>query len=132
MGTAVSKSPVPQEVYEKQLRPSGHSALFPVGHGRSQADASSKLVPQKNEPALLHGVYAKQLMPVGQSACSPDGQGLLQVPEAWSHEYPHMKESRSVHEVWAKQFMPRGQSRSDPDGQGREQSRVASSKLAPQ
>lgn len=37
-----------------------------------------------------------------------------------------------MHEVWEKQFMPRGQSRSVPDGHGREQSLVASSKLAPQ
>lgn len=71
-------------------------------------------------------------MPAGQSACSPDGQGLLQVAEADSHEYPHMKESRSVHEVWAKHCMPPGQSRSDPDGHGREQSWVAWSKLSPQ
>lgn len=41
-----------------------------------------------------------------------------------------MKESRSAQEVWEKQVKPAGHS--EPVGQGREQSRVASSKLAPQ
>ena len=76
------KSPVPHEVYEKQLKLSGHSELKPVGHGISQADASSKLEPQKKDPALLHGVYAKQLIPSGQSECSPEGQGFVHVSAA--------------------------------------------------
>lgn len=43
-----------------------------------------------------------------------------------------MKESRSRHEVFGQHVMPLGHSSSDPYGQGREQSRVASSKVAPQ
>ena len=50
------KSPTPHEVYEKQFSSPGHSSLLPDGHGNSQLPASSKLVPQKKDAALLHGV----------------------------------------------------------------------------
>ena len=89
------KSPTPQDVYEKQLRPLGQSLLSPEGQGWSQLAASSKLAPQKKDPALLQGVYAKHFMPSGQSECSPEGQGSEHVEAASSHECPHMKESRS-------------------------------------
>ena len=43
-----------------------------------------------------------------------------------------MNESLSVHEVCGQQLIPPGQSELEPVGHGREQSLVASSKVAPQ
>mmetsp|Transcript_31003 Transcript_31003/g.61540 ORF Transcript_31003/g.61540 Transcript_31003/m.61540 type:complete len:81 (-) Transcript_31003:1375-1617(-) len=78
-----------QGVYPKQSWPSGHSELSPLSQGSVQDDdASSQVVPQKNDPLSLQGVLAKQLIPSGQSWLEPLSHGNAQFDEASSKVVP--------------------------------------------